>query len=107
MLSSHFSEVEHNLASIDELLASHTRLSSSSSPSSTTLQETQQELLGTLSLLEADLDDLDESVRVVESTGDRWGIDETEVQRRRGFVERVKGEVQVGRGGGVELIDRD
>jgi syntaxin 6 len=41
------------------------------------------------------LEDLDESVRVVESTGDRWGIGPDEVSRRRGFVERVKKEVRV------------
>lgn len=50
-----------------------------------------------MSLLEADLEDLEESVRVVEETGERWGIEVGEVQRRRGFVERVKGEVRVGR----------
>ncbi len=49
-----------------------------------------------MSLLEADLEDLEESVRVVEGTGERWGIEVGEVGRRRAFVERVKGEVRVG-----------
>jgi hypothetical protein len=35
-------------------------------------------------------------VRVVEDTGDRWGLGDVEVRRRRDFVERVRGEVKVG-----------
>lgn len=45
--------------------------------------------------LEADLEDLEESVRAVEDAGSRWGMEEGEVTRRRRFVERVKGEVNV------------
>ena len=45
--------------------------------------------------LEADLEDLEESVRAVEDAGSRWGMEEGEVSRRRRFVERVKGEVDV------------
>ncbi len=48
-----------------------------------------------MSILEADLEDLEESVRVVEATGDRWGIDEIEVQHRRAFVQKVKHDVSV------------
>lgn len=57
--------------------------------------EARKELQGTLALLEADLEDLEESVRAVEQTGDRWGIEEHEVRRRRQFVERIKAEVRV------------
>lgn len=35
-------------------------------------------------------------MRVVEGTGERWGIEVGEVGRRRAFVESVKGEVRVG-----------
>jgi hypothetical protein len=41
------------------------------------------------------LEDLDESVRAVEGAGSRWGMDDTEIKRRRGFVERVQREVKV------------
>jgi hypothetical protein len=41
------------------------------------------------------LEDLDESVRAVENAGSRWGMDDGEVIRRRGFVERVTREVKV------------
>ena len=92
------SEVEANLSSTHSLLSSYDRIAStSSSKSSPAVIEARDELRGTLSLLEADLEDLEESVRVVEETGERWGIEVGEVQRRRGFVERVKGEVRVGR----------
>ena len=91
------SEVEANLISTHSLLSSYDRIASTStSESSPAVLEARDELRGTLSLLEADLEDLEESVRVVEETGERWGIEVGEVQRRRGFVERVKGEVRVG-----------
>ncbi len=90
------SELEANLSSTHSLLTSYDRIASSSTSfSSPAVLEARDELRGTLSLLEADLEDLEESVRVVEETGERWGIEEDEVRRRRGFVERVKGEVQV------------
>ena len=43
--------------------------------------------------LEADLEDLEESVRVVEETGDRWGLGAEEISRRRAFIDRVEREV--------------
>ncbi|ORX34389.1 syntaxin 6, N-terminal-domain-containing protein [Kockovaella imperatae] len=89
-------EVEQNLRATHTLLESYDRLSDTST--SSTFAEAQEELRGTLALLEADLEDLEESVRVVEATGDRWGIEESEVKRRRGFVERVKAEVRDLRG---------
>ncbi len=66
--------------------------------------EARKELQGTLALLEADLEDLEESVRAVEQTGDRWGIEEHEVRRRRQFVERIKTEVRVRHGSHVHFI---
>lgn len=52
-----------------------------------------QEIRETISLLEADIEDLEETVRAVESVGDRWGIPEGEKRARRQFVDRVKREV--------------
>lgn len=79
-------EVEQNLSAINNLL------SNQGGSSNHGLVE---ELRGTLSLLEADLEDLDETVRVIEETGDRWGIQESEVRSRRNFVQRVKSEAGV------------
>lgn len=89
-------EVESTLGSTRALLDSYERVaSSSSSATSPAVLEARKELQGTLALLEADLEDLEESVRAVEQTGDRWGIEEHEVRRRRQFVERIKAEVRV------------
>lgn len=77
-----------------DLLQTYSRISSSGSYSYD-VEETRAELRSTLEALEADLEDLDESVRAVEGAGSRWGMDDTEITRRRGFVERVKKEVKV------------
>lgn len=52
----------------------------------------------TLAALEADLEDLDESVKVVEAASDArlFGISYEQVQERRRYVERVRREIQVG-----------
>jgi len=42
----------------------------------------------------ADLDDLDDSVTVVETDPSRYGLSVEEVRRRRGFVEQVRDQVQ-------------
>ena len=91
------SEIETNLSTTHSLLTSYDRIaSSSSSPTAfPAVIKAWDEFRGTLSVLEADLEDLEESVRVVEETGERWGIEEDEVRRRRNFVERVRGEVRV------------
>lgn len=47
-------------------------------------------------MLETDVEDLEESVRVVEDMGERWGLGANEVHKRRDFVQRVKREVEVG-----------
>lgn len=46
-------------------------------------------------MLETDVEDLEESVRVVEDMGERWGLGANEVRKRRDFVQRVKREVEV------------
>ncbi|KAJ7158363.1 t-SNARE [Mycena crocata] len=52
------------------------------------------ELKATLASLEADLEDLDESVKIVESTDARmFGLDDMEVQERRRYVVHVRKEI--------------
>lgn len=41
-----------------------------------------------------DLDDLDDSVTVVETDPSRYGLSVEEVRRRRGFVEQVRDQVE-------------
>ena len=88
-------EVEANLSATQSLLSSYDRIASSSASSSQVVDEARSELQNTLNILEGDLEDLEESVRVVEQTGERWGIAQGEVVRRRTFVERIKREVEV------------
>lgn len=91
------SDVETNISNIANLLESYRRIQATSNDSPS-LIETEAELQSTLQLLEADLQDLDESVRVVESHGDRWGLAHTEVAERRAFVNSVASEVAVSAG---------
>lgn len=86
--------MEANLTHTKDLLQSYSRINTSG-PSSADIEETRAELRATLEALEADLEDLDESVRAIEGAGSRWGMDDQEIGRRRGFVERVKKEVRV------------
>ncbi|WRT65037.1 uncharacterized protein IL334_001979 [Kwoniella shivajii] len=81
-------EVESTLSTLPSLLSSYSPSSSSSSSSGV-----HEELRNTLQILEDDLEDLEESVRVVEGMGDKWGISQIEVSQRRRFVESVKREV--------------
>ncbi|TYJ52697.1 hypothetical protein B9479_006703 [Cryptococcus floricola] len=85
-------EVEISLASIQSLARDHRDLYNPSTSSSAVL-EAQEELRNTLSILEPDAEDLEESVRVVEDMGERWGLSADEVSRRRQFVQKVKSEV--------------
>ncbi|EKD03948.1 hypothetical protein A1Q2_01772 [Trichosporon asahii var. asahii CBS 8904] len=81
------SEVEANIGNLITLLDSYERIKSTA-PGSTSLSETVEELQTTLGLLETDLEDLEECVRVVEDHGDRWGLASAEVRERRIFVDR-------------------
>lgn len=89
-----YSEVEASLSTIHSLTQNHPDIFSKSSASETI--QAQDELRGTLSMLETDVEDLEESVRVVEDMGERWGLGANEVHKRRDFVQRVKREVEVG-----------
>jgi len=54
------------------------------------------ELKGMLTALEADLEDLEESVKIVESTDARlFGLEDGEVKERRRYVAYVRGEIEV------------
>ncbi|KIR29702.1 hypothetical protein I307_01027 [Cryptococcus deuterogattii 99/473] len=86
-------EVEASLSTIHSLTQNHPDIFSKSSSSETI--QAQDELRGTLSMLETDVEDLEESVRVVEDMGERWGLGANEVRKRRDFVQRVKREVEM------------
>jgi len=59
------------------------------------LREVEDELRGTLAALEADLEELEGSVRVVEETGARlFGITDGELQGRRGYVREVRRDIE-------------
>ncbi|KZT62552.1 hypothetical protein CALCODRAFT_206374 [Calocera cornea HHB12733] len=79
-------------------------LSSASTSSKQELREVEDELRGTLAALEADLEELEGSVKVVEETGARlFGISEEELQGRRGYVREVRREIESMR---ADLISR-
>jgi hypothetical protein len=91
-------ELETTLASLPALLTAYTRLLGSSSSSSAHTREVnaaREEIKGTLASLDADIEDLEESVRVVEDVGGMFGLDEEEIRSRRAFVKGVKEKVQV------------
>ncbi|AFR95119.2 hypothetical protein C343_03210 [Cryptococcus neoformans C23] len=85
-------EVEASLSTIHSLTQNHPDIFRKSSSPETV--QAQEELRGALSMLETDVEDLEESVRVVEDMGERWGLGTNEVHKRRDFVQRVKREVE-------------
>jgi len=88
-------DVLRKLGQARGLLASYNRIRDTA-----TDPKTSPELANTKADLEAiledltDLDDLDDSVTVVESDPSRYGLSVEEVRRRRGFVEQVRDQVQ-------------
>ncbi|KAL8279257.1 hypothetical protein RQP46_008294 [Phenoliferia psychrophenolica] len=84
------SEIESTLLHLSSLLSLPTNVPASERAYN------HSELLGTLISLEADLEELEESVHAVEEEGvaRRLGIAKEEVARRRAFVERVRGVVR-------------
>lgn len=95
--------MEANIGNLNTLLDSYERINSTA-PESASLSETIEELQATLGLLETDLEDLEECVRVVEDHGDRWGLGSSEVRERRVFVDRVSRNVEVGFARSLPLI---
>ncbi|KAF8814722.1 snare protein TLG1/Syntaxin [Phlegmacium glaucopus] len=92
-------EIEASLQSAAQLQSSYTRIRSMAKEGSEELMWARNELKATLASLEADLEDLDESVKIVESTDARmFGLDDAEVQKRRRYVGHVRKEIQKMRG---------
>ncbi|KAI5121705.1 hypothetical protein M0805_002098 [Coniferiporia weirii] len=96
-------EMQGTLASAGTLLSSFRRIHGMAASSSgrggadegEEVSYARSELKATLSALEADLEDLEESVRVVETTGPRYfGLDDSEVQSRRRYVREVRQELE-------------
>ncbi|KLT39746.1 syntaxin 6 [Cutaneotrichosporon oleaginosum] len=88
------SDVEANIGNVGSLLESYQRIQTIGGDSQG-LSDAKEELQTALNLLEADLEDLDESVRVVEQHGDRWGLKHAEIVERRAFVNDVTSKVAV------------
>ncbi|KAG8688138.1 hypothetical protein FRC08_011601 [Ceratobasidium sp. 394] len=88
-------EVQSSLETAENLRASFLRIQSTASANSEELNWARNELKGTLAALDADLEDLEESVRIVEETGGRlFGVEETEVMARRKYVVHVRTQIE-------------
>ncbi|EJF57372.1 t-SNARE [Dichomitus squalens] len=88
-------EIQSSLQTAATLRASYLRIRSTAREDSEELVWARNELKATLAALEADLEDLEESVNVVESTGARlFGLEETEVIERRRYVSHVRQEIE-------------
>ncbi|KAF8842397.1 hypothetical protein BDN67DRAFT_965714 [Paxillus ammoniavirescens] len=88
-------EIQSSLQTASTLRASYMRIRSMAREGSEELVWARNELKATLAALEADLEDLDESVKVVESTGPRlFNLDDVEVTERRKYVGRVRAEIE-------------
>lgn len=88
-------EVQTSLQAASTLRASYLRIRSTARGESEELVWARNELKATLAALEADLEDLEESVKIVEQTGARmFGLEEREVLDRRAYVSRVRREIQ-------------
>jgi len=88
-------EIQTSLQTAAQLHASYVRIRSTARDDSEELVWARSELNATLATLETDLEDLEESVKIVESTDARmFGLDDAEVQRRRRYVGDVRKEIQ-------------
>ncbi|KAM5531544.1 hypothetical protein V8D89_014809 [Ganoderma adspersum] len=88
-------EIQSSLQAAGTLRASFLRIRSTAREDSEELIWARNELKATLAALEADLEDLEESVNVVESTGARlFGLEEREVIERRRYVSHVRQEIE-------------
>ncbi|KAH9981638.1 t-SNARE [Russula compacta] len=89
------SEIQSSLQAVEQLRASFLRIRSTAREGNEELEWTRNELKATLSVLENDLGDLEESVKIVETTGARmFGLDDREVVQRRRYVSHVRSEIQ-------------
>ncbi|KAI0729860.1 syntaxin 6, N-terminal-domain-containing protein [Fomitopsis betulina] len=88
-------EIQTSLQTASTLRASYLRIRSTARDESEELVWARNELKATLAALEADLEDLEESVRVVEQTGARiFGLEESELMDRQRYVAHVRREIQ-------------
>ncbi|TCD70692.1 hypothetical protein EIP91_002067 [Steccherinum ochraceum] len=88
-------EIQSSLQAASTLRSSHLRIRSTAREDTEELTWARNELKATLAALEADLEDLEESVKIVEETGPRmFGLEETEVASRRRYVGHVRNEIE-------------
>ncbi|TFK26619.1 hypothetical protein FA15DRAFT_667318 [Coprinopsis marcescibilis] len=88
-------EIQNSLATAAQLRSSYQRIRNMAREESEELTWARNELKATLAALEADLEDLEESVKIVESTDARmFGLSDTEVQSRRRYVTHVRTEIK-------------
>ncbi|KDR80137.1 hypothetical protein GALMADRAFT_242387 [Galerina marginata CBS 339.88] len=88
-------EIQNSLQTAAQLRSSFQRIRSMARSDSEELMWARNELKATLAALEADLEDLEESVKIVESTDARmFGLDDAEVQKRRRYVGHVRKEIE-------------
>ncbi|KAG7090696.1 hypothetical protein E1B28_009791 [Marasmius oreades] len=89
-------EVQSSLQTASQLRASYVRIQNMAvREDSEELVWAKNELRATLTALEADFEDLEESVKIVESTGVRmFGIEEAELQKRKKYVLHVRREIE-------------
>jgi len=89
------SEIQSSLQAAEQLLSSFLRIRSTAREGNEELEWARNELRETLSTLESDLGDLEESVKIVETTGPRlFGLDDGEVVQRRRYVSHVRGQIE-------------
>ncbi|KAJ3991965.1 syntaxin 6, N-terminal-domain-containing protein [Lentinula boryana] len=88
-------EIQTSLQTAGQLRASYVRIKNMAREDSEELGWARSELKATLAALEADLEDLEDSVKIVETTGPRmFGLEESEVQERKRYVAYVRKEVE-------------
>ncbi|KAH8101171.1 t-SNARE [Cristinia sonorae] len=88
-------EIQSSLQTASTLRSSYLRIRSTAREDTEELVWARNELKATLAALEADLEDLEESVKIVETTGPRmFGLEEAEVISRRRYVGLVRSEIE-------------
>ncbi|KAG1776332.1 t-SNARE [Suillus placidus] len=88
-------EIQSSLQTASTLCSSFLRIRSLARDGSEELVLAQNELKATLAALFTDLEDLEESVKMVEDTGPRYfGLDDAEVSERRKYVGHVRREIE-------------
>ncbi|KAI6043950.1 t-SNARE [Pisolithus marmoratus] len=88
-------DVQSTLQTAVTLRASYFRIQNMAREGSEELVWAQNELKATLVALEADLEALEESVKVVESTGPQFfNLGDAEVAERRKYVDRIRKEIE-------------